>query len=126
MSYFLDKEISWISKLFPNFNLTEFGKTLHVKKVEQDNLTIISKVDTETSVDTGNSITLNPPIEEKPDFKPKFYINKNIIDMKGSGGVEAFKYLSWKDRIIRLSISPSQGDDPGFKSRPEHFKSMIE
>jgi hypothetical protein len=29
--------------------------------------------------------------------------------------------MSWKDRIIRLSISPSQGDDPGFKSRPEHF-----
>ena len=23
--------------------------------------------------------------------------------------------------VVRLSISPSQGDDPGFKSRPEHF-----
>jgi hypothetical protein len=118
--------IPLISSLFPNLNLTEFSKTFHVKKVEKDNLTTISKVDIETSVDTGNTITLNPPIEEKPDFKPKFYINKNIIDMKGSGGVEAFKYLSWKDRIIRLSISPSQGDDPGFKSRPEHFKSIIE
>jgi hypothetical protein len=23
--------------------------------------------------------------------------------------------------VVRLSISPSQGDDPGFKSRPEHL-----
>jgi len=45
--------------------------------------------------------------------------------MKGSGGVEAFNnitILHLKDRTVRLSISPSQGDDPGFKSRPEHEK----
>ena len=24
------------------------------------------------------------------------------------------------DGVVRLSISPSQGDDPGFKSRSEH------
>ena len=48
---------------------------------------------------------------EKSDFKPKFYILSKINnheEIKGSGGV------------VRLSISPSQGDDPGFKSRPEH------
>jgi hypothetical protein len=25
------------------------------------------------------------------------------------------------DGVVRLSISPSQGDDPGFKSRSEQF-----
>jgi hypothetical protein len=48
---------------------------------------------------------------EKSDFKPKFYILSKINnheENKSSGGV------------VRLSISPSQGDDPGFKSRPEH------
>jgi hypothetical protein len=33
-----------------------------------------------------------------------------IITIRGSGGV------------VRLSISPSQGDDPGFKSRPEQIR----
>ena len=52
--------------------------------------------------------------------QPKYSINnpceliKNTIS---SGGVED---LLDEDHIIRLSISPSQGDDPGFKSRPEH------
>ena len=45
--------------------------------------------------------------------------------MKGSGGVEVFNTNNLKDCIVRLSISPSQGDDPGFKSRPEHLKSRI-
>jgi len=41
--------------------------------------------------------------------------------MKGSGGVEVFNTNNLKGHIVRLSISPSQGDDPGFKSRPEHI-----
>ena len=64
-------------------------------------------------------------IKEKTIFKPKFYINKNNKDMKGSGGVGVLNTNNLKDRTVRLSISPSQGDDPGFKSRPEHLKSMI-
>ncbi len=48
---------------------------------------------------------------KKSDFEPKFYILNHLNNQKenkSSGGV------------VRLSISPSQGDDPGFKSRPEH------
>jgi hypothetical protein len=42
---------------------------------------------------------------------------------QSSGGVEASTVYSKQgssSHTIRLSISPSQGDDPGFKSRPEH------
>jgi hypothetical protein len=78
ISDLIDKEIPLITTLFPNLDLTKFSKTLHIRKVEKDNLTTISKVDKEKSVDTGNSITLHPNIEEKPDFKTKFYILNNI------------------------------------------------
>ena len=46
----------------------------------------------------------------------KFYmkIRENRCLNQRSGGVG------------RLSISPSQGDDPGFKSRPEHIISTAE
>jgi hypothetical protein len=46
----------------------------------------------------------------------KFYmkIRENRFLNQRSGGVG------------RLSISPSQGDDPGFKSRPEHIMSTAE
>ncbi len=53
---------------------------------------------------------------------PKYYINnplKLIKNTASSGGVEAL--LLKGSHTVRLSISPSQGDDPGFKSRPEHF-----
>ncbi len=53
-------------------------------------------------------------------LNPKFYILNSINNQKensSSGGVEA---IIKKSHIIRLSISPSQGDDPGFESRPEH------
>jgi hypothetical protein len=80
-----------------------------------------------TSDNTGNFITSNPIITEKPDFKTKFYILNNInnqAEIKSSGGVEAFNndyFSNLKSCTIWLSISPSQGDDPGFKSRPEHL-----
>ncbi len=54
-------------------------------------------------------------------LNPKFYILNSINNQKensSSGGVEAT--ITKKSRIVRLSISPSQGDDPGFESRPEH------
>ncbi len=51
---------------------------------------------------------------------PKYYINnpsRLIKTAVGSGGVEV---MNQSNHTVRLSISPSQGDDPGFKSRPEH------
>jgi hypothetical protein len=43
---------------------------------------------------------------------------------QSSGGVEAattaYSKQNSSSHTVRLSISPSQGDDPGFKSRPEH------
>ena len=55
-------------------------------------------------------------------LNPKFYILNSINNQKennSSGGVEATT-VRQKSRTFRLSISPSQGDDPGFESRPEH------
>ena len=55
---------------------------------------------------------------------PKYYINnpsRLIKTAVGSGGVEAAALSKLgSGHTVRLSISPSQGDDPGFKSRPEH------
>jgi hypothetical protein len=55
---------------------------------------------------------------------PKYYINnpsRLIKTAVGSGGVEAAALSKQSSgHTVRLSISPSQGDDPGFKSRPEH------
>ena len=54
------------------------------------------------------------------DTYTKYYINNPSSLIKNavrSGGVEVINQSS---HTIRLSISPSQGDDPGFKSRPEH------
>ncbi len=63
--------------------------------------------------------------EEKSEEEPKYYINNptNLMKPQSSGGVEASTAYSKQgssSHTIRLSISPSQGDDPGFKSRPEH------
>src|SRR3954451_4198556 len=100
----VDKETSLITTLFSNLNnLTEISKPY--TKILDNFVNLSSKFD----------------IKEKTIFKPKFYINKNNKDMKGSGGVEVFNTNNLKDCIVRLSISPSQGDDPGFKSRPEHI-----
>ncbi len=76
---------------------------------------------------TGNFISINSNVKEKIDLKTKFYILNNINNQgenQSSGGVEAFNniyFSNLKCCTIRLSISPSQGDDPGFKSRPEHL-----
>ena len=91
---------------------------------QKENLTENSNPDTKI-LDNLVNLSSKFDIKEKTIFKPKFYINKNYKDMKGSGGVEVFNTNNLKDCIVRLSISPSQGDDPGFKSRPEHLKSRI-
>src|SRR6476620_4236458 len=91
---------------------------------QKENLTENSNPDTKI-LDNLVNLSSKFDIKEKTIFKPKFYINKNNKDMKGSGGVEVFNTNNLKDCIVRLSISPSQGDDPGFKSRPEHLKSSL-
>jgi CRISPR/Cas system CSM-associated protein Csm5 (group 7 of RAMP superfamily) len=111
----LDIEIPMLSSFFPKLNLTESGKKLDdIKNGDKQYLTNISKnTNTEkTTYKTSNFISPSMVFEEKMEGKPKFYIKSQINNRKenkSSGGV------------VRLSISPSQGDDPGFKSRPEHF-----
>ena len=68
----------------------------------------------------GNNCELKPKNVEANDQQTKYYINKPSRLIKtavGSGGVEV---MNQSNHTVRLSISPSQGDDPGFKSRPEH------
>ena len=111
----LDNEIPMLSSFFPKLNLTEFGKKLDdIKNWDTECLTKNSKKTNakKTTHKTSNSISPSMVFEEKMEGKPKFYIQSQINnrkEKKSSGGV------------VRLSISPSQGDDPGFKSRPEHI-----
>ena len=71
-------------------------------------------------VANGSIYHLDPNIGELEGQEPKYYINNpsSLIETAvGSGGVEVINQIN---HTVRLSISPSQGDDPGFKSRPEH------
>ena len=68
----------------------------------------------------GNNCLSQAKDDGREEQQPKYSINNPadlIKNTESSGGVED---LFDEDHIIRLSISPSQGDDPGFKSRPEH------
>jgi hypothetical protein len=75
----------------------------------------------------GNLHLTRPKSGEIDGEIPKYYINNppNLMKSQSSGGVEAATTAVYSKRnssshTVRLSISPSQGDDPGFKSRPEH------
>ena len=71
-------------------------------------------------VANGSIYHLDPNIGELEGQEPKYYINNpsSLIETAvSSGGVEVINQIN---HTVRLSISPSQGDDPGFKSRPEH------
>ena len=72
-------------------------------------------------VTNGNIYHLKPNTGIPEGLEPKYYINNpsRLIKTASSGGVEAAQNKQ-RSHTIRLSISPSQGDDPGFKSRPEH------
>jgi hypothetical protein len=77
------------------------------------------------STNGGNIHLSIPDSGETGGWIPKYYINNptNLMKPQSSGGVEASTACSKQgssSHTIRLSISPSQGDDPGFKSRPEH------
>ncbi|KAF0868077.1 hypothetical protein E5N71_11990 [Candidatus Nitrosocosmicus sp. SS] len=69
----------------------------------------------------GSDGHLKPSVGVLEGPASKYCINNpsQIINQhESSGGVEAL--FAKKSHTVRLSISPSQGDDPGFKSRPEH------
>ena len=76
------------------------------------------------STKRGNFNSTKPDSGELGEGITKYYINNptNLMKSPSSGGVEAATaYIKQSSsHTIRLSISPSQGDDPGFKSRPEH------
>jgi hypothetical protein len=77
------------------------------------------------STNGGNIHPSIPDSGETGGWIPKYYINNptNLMKPQSSGGVEAstaYSKQGCSSHTIRLSISPSQGDDPGFKSRPEH------
>lgn len=69
----------------------------------------------------GNIYYIEPISGELNGEDSKHCINNplQIINQhESSGGVDT---PLLKGDTVRLSISPSQGDDPGFKSRPEHL-----
>ena len=73
----------------------------------------------------GNNCLSQAKDDGRKEQQSKYSINNPcelIKNTESSGGVED---LFDEDHIIRLSISPSQGDDPGFKSRPEHIECKV-
>ena len=122
LSMLIEKEIPLIKSLYPDIDLTKSSKINPVNT--EHNLTKFSKKskisgpNKKYPLNGGKSYYSNPNSTEIQGTVPKYYINnppKLIKNTDCSGGVEANT-----SHTIRLSISPSQGDDPGFKSRPEH------
>ncbi len=121
----MSKDIPLLSSFLPNPDLTKFGKIFGEDKYTD--LTKISKAPKPTKPNGRQNNVVGKFVREASNTKdlmglnPKFYILNSINNQKensSSGGVEAT--ITKKSRIVRLSISPSQGDDPGFESRPEH------
>ena len=80
-----------------------------------------SSVIKENLIHKTNNFYSRSPLHYEIIRFPKYYINNpsSLIETAvSSGGVEVIDKLN---HTVRLSISPSQGDDPGFKSRPEHL-----
>ena len=141
LSSLLDKDLPFLSLLFPNqLDLTKFSKKQDFD-FASGNLTKNSKmlvdhniqnkpptVDNHqnATVKKGNLHLTRPKSGEIDGEIPKYYINNppNLMKSQSSGGVEAattaYSKQNSSSHTVRLSISPSQGDDPGFKSRPEH------
>ena len=131
----LDSDLPLLSALFPNLmNLTKFSKirktdnrlpdiTKNCKTLvdhRNQNISPKAHIHENTTRDTGNFHPTRPSRGVISEGIPKYYINnpsRLIKTAVGSGGVEVINQSS---HTVRLSISPSQGDDPGFKSRPEH------
>ena len=121
----IDHELPLINSIFFNLvDLIEFSnkgskdnRTFDLTKISK-NSKLLYKTKT-SNPDSGNIDSKEPDLNEKLSSIPKYYINNPpelIKNTACSGGVEANS-----SHTIRLSISPSQGDDPGFKSRSEHY-----
>ena len=141
LSNLLDKDLPLLLLLFPNLlDLTKFSKKQDFE-FPSGNLTKNSKTLVDYNIQNnpldgykyenistknGNLHLTRPKSGEIDGEIPKYYINNppNLMKSQSSGGVEAATAAYCKQNssshTVRLSISPSQGDDPGFKSRPEH------
>ncbi len=100
------------------------GKELDVLTKISMNSKLSSEIKQNITTNGGNFHPTRPNSGEIGEWIPKYYINNPSSLIKtavGSGGVEAAAPSKQSSHTVRLSISPSQGDDPGFKSRPEHF-----
>ena len=98
---------------------TEFGSRSRLKEQNRSKK-LPSGIKCLQEVTSGNVYHLEPNTGKLDVPEPKYYINnpsRLIKTAVGSGGVEV---MNQSNHTVRLSISPSQGDDPGFKSRPEH------
>ncbi len=138
LSNLLDKDIPLLSLLFPNLlDLTKFSK-----KQDLDFASVNLTKNSKMLMDHNNQNNLpkshilenayTDPVKIHPtrticgeagERITEYYINnpsRLIKTAVGSGGVEATVSDKHSSHTVRLSISPSQGDDPGFKSRPEH------
>ncbi len=117
VSNLFDKEIPLLSSLFPtNHDLTKFSKMFDEYK--QTNLTKISKAPKPTKPDVKpNGIigNLQPECSDRRNKKGFYNIHK-IHRLK----LRWCRSANNNSCTVRSSISPFQGDDPGFKSRPEH------
>ncbi len=101
-----------------NLAPTFLENTLSFGLIEKLNLLL--DIHGNITTDEGNFHPTRPSRSVFSKGFPKYYINNPsslIKNAVGSGGVEVINQSS---HTVRLSISPSQGDDPGFKSRPEH------
>ncbi len=137
---FLDKELPLLTSLFPDLNLTKISKKQDFD-LASENLTKNSKMFVDHNIQNNppkfqnqqnaavkkGNLHLTRPKSGEIDWEiPKYYINNppNLMKSQSSGGVEAattaYSKQNSSSHTVRLSISPSQGDDPGFKSRPEH------
>ncbi len=124
LTTFIDKELPLLSSLPPHAaHLTKYSKMggIDYKLSDLTNFSKEIKIispNKKYSRNGGKTYPAKPDSNERNDNLPEYYINnplKLIKNTESSGGVEANT-----SHTIRLSISPSQGDDPGFKSRPEH------
>ncbi len=134
LAILMEKELPLLRSFLPNLDLTKFGKKQDAN-LALSNLTKYSKllvvdntqnnpsnarVDGYITTNVGNFHPTRPSYYFTSEGFPKYYINnpsRLIKTAVGSGGVEV---INQSNHTVRLSISPSQGDDPGFKSRPEH------
>ncbi len=119
VSNLMDKEIPLLSSLFPNPDLTEFGKMFD--EFKEKDLTKISKAPKPAKPDVR-------PNDVVGNLHPKMQCRKNKKGFYNILKIHRLK-LRWcrsaNSCTVRSSISPFQGDDPGFKSRPEHRNKCI-